>query len=143
MRNDSLTARLVLACALLAAAASSRADPVVVVARGCPVDALTLDQVAAIFLGKADALPGGVRTVPYDLGEESALRQSFYQTITGKTPAQLKAYWSRIIFTGKGAPPRRLADAEAVRRAVGTTPCAIGYLDRSDLTADVKVVYAR
>ena len=114
-----------------------------VVARNCPVDALTADQVAAIFLGKADALPGGVRTVPYDLGEDSVLRQSFYQTITGKTPAQLKAYWSRIIFTGKGAPPRRLADAEAVRRAVGTSPCAIGYLDRSDLTADVKVVYAR
>lgn len=30
------------------------------------------------------------------------------------TDSQIKSYWSRLIFTGKGKPPRRLSDIDSL-----------------------------
>jgi len=35
-------------------------------------------------------------------------RDDFYNKVTGKSAAQMKAYWSKIIFTGKANHPRKL-----------------------------------
>ena len=48
--------------------------------------------------------------------------------------------WSRLAFTGQGQPPKELADAEAVKKAVAADPKAVGYIDKADVDASVKVV---
>jgi hypothetical protein len=59
---------------------------------------------------------------------------------TGRDLPQIKAVWSRLTFTGQGRPPKELADAVAVKKAVAADPRAIGYIDKADLDASVTVV---
>jgi hypothetical protein len=77
---------------------------------------------------------------PIDLPASNPLRESFYKKATDRDSAQIKAVWSRLLFTGQGQPPKELADAAAVKKAVAADPKAIGYIDKNDLDASVKVV---
>lgn len=115
-------------------------EVVVIVSARSPVESLRPDQVAAIFLGQTARFPGGTVATAIDQPIGSGQRDGFYQRITGKTPALLKAYWSKMIFTGRGQPPRELPGNAAVRQAVANDPGAIGYIDRDALDPSVRPV---
>jgi ABC-type phosphate transport system substrate-binding protein len=126
---------------ILAGAAPSRAaDLVVIVSARNPVAALRADQVAAIFLGQSVRFPDGTEAVPFDLRLGVPMRDEFYARVTNKTPALLKAHWSKMVFTGRGQPPSELPDSAAVRRKVADDPEAIGYIERSALDTSVRAV---
>jgi len=116
------------------------ADLVVVVGHAATTDTLSADQVAKIFMGKSKAFPDGSTAVPIEQSEGSAARDAFHRKVTGKDAAQLKAYWSRLIFSGKGQPPKDVGDDTAVKAAVASTPGAIGYLDAALVDGSIKVV---
>ena len=110
------------------------ADVVVVVSAKSPVGNLTAEQVSQLFLGKTSTFPGGAQAMPIDQAEGQPPRDEFYTKITGKSAAQVKAYWSKIIFTGKGQPPRE------VKKMVSANPNTIGYIEKSAVDSSVKVV---
>jgi ABC-type phosphate transport system substrate-binding protein len=130
------------AAALLALASvlATAADLVVVVSARNPATALRADQVAAIFLGQAGRFPDGAEAVAIDQALGSPLRDEFYQRVAGKSPALLKAWWSKMVFTGRGQPPREAPDSAAVRRMVAENPSLIGYIDRTALDPSVRPV---
>jgi ABC-type phosphate transport system substrate-binding protein len=117
------------------------ADVVAVVSVKNPVTALDKSQVADIFLGKASRFPNGVQAVPIDQAEGLAVRDEFYGKVFGKTAAQLKAYWSRIIFTGRGQPPPSVSSSIEMKKRISDNPAAIGYIDRSLVDDSVRVVF--
>lgn len=58
-----------------------------------------------------------------------------------KNEAQLKSYWSGLVFTGKGQPLTALdTDADVVAR-VASDSGAIGYVDSKAVTGAVKVLF--
>jgi ABC-type phosphate transport system substrate-binding protein len=126
--------------ATLLIAANAWGEVVVIVSAKNPTATLTADQVAQIYLGRAGSFPGGGAATPLDLKEGSGLRDEFYTKVTDKNPGQVKSFWSKQMFSGKGSPPRELASAAEVRRAVAGDPSAIGYIDRASLDASVKEV---
>jgi ABC-type phosphate transport system substrate-binding protein len=125
---------------LALAGPSAAADLVVIVSARSQVAALRPEQVAAIFLGQAARFPDGVEAVPLDLPLGSKLRDEFYERVANKTPALLKAHWSKMVFTGRGQPPGEAMDSGAVRRRVADNPELIGYIERSALDASVRPV---
>jgi ABC-type phosphate transport system substrate-binding protein len=100
----------------------------------------TADQVEQIFLGKATSLPGGANATPIDQADGSPIRDDFYQKAGGKTSAQVKAIWSRLIFSGKSTPPKVAASSDEVKKLVASDPNAIGYIEKSAADSTVKVV---
>jgi ABC-type phosphate transport system substrate-binding protein len=116
------------------------AELVVIVSARNPVSALRPDQVAAIFLGQSVRFPDGVEAVPLDLPLGSKLRDAFYERVASKTPALLKAHWSKMVFTGRGQPPGEAPDSAAMRRQVAGNPELIGYVERGALDASVRPV---
>ncbi|GAB5096694.1 phosphate ABC transporter substrate-binding protein [Caballeronia sp. LP006] len=126
--------------ALCMCTSSAMADVVVVVSAKSPLTSLNESQIADIFLGRVGAFPSGDEAVPLDLPDDSPLRADFYRDCTGKSASQLRAYWSKLIFTGRAQPPREMADAAAVKRYLQARPSAIAYIDRKDVDASVKVV---
>jgi ABC-type phosphate transport system substrate-binding protein len=134
--------RFLLACGLLALATSApaSAELVVVVSARSAAHPLSADQVAAIFLGQAGRLPDGAEVVALDQRVGSHERNQFYQQVAGKSPALLKAHWSKMLFTGRGQPPREVPDSLAVRRMVADNPALIGYIDRAALDGSVRPV---
>jgi len=134
--------RKLLCCLLLAllTGTATAADLVVVVSARSPITTLRVEQVADIFLSEATRFPDGGEVVALDLPIGSALRDDFYQRVANRTPALMKAYWTKKIFTGRGQPPRELPNSQAVRRLVADNPTLIGYIERSALDASVRPV---
>lgn len=106
----------------------------VVVVMSPSAAALTKDQVASVYLGRSTDFK------PVDLPDSSPVRADFYKKATDRDAAQVKAVWARLTFTGGGQPPKELADAAAVKKAVAADPKAVGYIDKADVDSSVKVV---
>ena len=134
--------RTLLLLALAAFAGESLADVVVIANPHAARVGLSKDQISALFLGKLTALPWGGRAGPCDQSDASPLREEFYFRLTGKSAAEIKAYWAKMSFTGKGVPPREESGNAGVKKAVATRPDAIGYIERSEVDASVKVVFS-
>ena len=137
LRSTRLLAALFLVCGAGLAQAD---DLVVVVSARSPVESLRPDQVAAIFLGQTPRFPNGAVATALDLPIGSSERDQFYLSVAGKTPALLKAHWSKMVFTGRGQPPKEVGNSATVRRLVAENPALIGYIDRAQLDASVKPV---
>ena len=104
--------------------------------------ALASKDIAKIFLGKKKSFPSGGKVAPLNLKEGNSVREQFNKTVLGKSDNQIKSYWSKLIFTGKGAPPQEAdSDAEIVG-LVKANPNMIGYIDSSSVTPDVKVIFS-
>ena len=132
--------RLALASLLLWTGMAGAAELVVIVSARSPVNTLRPEQVADIFLAQTGQFPGGEQAVALDLPVGSPLRDEFYSRTAAKSPAMMKAYWTKMVFTGRGQPPRELASSAAVRKMVADNPSMIGYIDRAALDASVKTV---
>ena len=116
------------------------AQIVVVAGAKSPATALTREQTSALFLGKSTQLPGAGIPVLIDQPESVDARQIFYTKVTEKTPAQVKAVWSRLVFSGKGSPPKEVANSAEVKKLVNANPDAIGYIEKSAVDTTVKVL---
>jgi ABC-type phosphate transport system substrate-binding protein len=116
------------------------ADVVAVVSAKSQVDHLSKKELADLFLGRTARLPDGSQVMPVDQEEGSPARSEFYTEFVGKSPAQMREHWSKIIFTGRGKPPFAVANDAATRKLVAGNPHAIGYIDRSQLDNSVKVL---
>lgn len=127
-----------LVLSLLAGAAS--ADPVVVVSTQSPLSALSRDELTDIYLGRPVRLPNRERIVPIDQVERSPEHDAFYTGYLGRSASQIKAHWSKLIFTGRGQPPRALDSGEAVAEAVAENPNAIGYVDQVYVDQRLRVI---
>lgn len=137
-RIPAIIVSLTLASLPCAGAAAESVVPVV--SAKSHVRDLNADQVADIFLGKTSRFPDGTEAVPIDQSEESPARDKFYARFTGKSPAQLKAYWSKLIFTGRGQPPRQVASSAEAKKLVARNPNAIAYIDAKLVDDTVRVV---
>lgn len=138
-----LLARCCLAALLLCAGAGAdahAADFVVIVSAKNPLSSMRAEQVAAIFLAQTGRFPGGEEAQALDLPLGSALRDEFYRSVAARSPALMKAHWSKMVFTGRGHPPRELSNSAAVRRMVADNPGLIAYIDKSALDSSVKAI---
>lgn len=106
----------------------------IAVVMGPSAASLSKDQVANVYLGRSFDLK------PIDAPEGNALREQFYKKLADRDAAQVKAVWSRVVFTGKGQPPAVLPNAADVKKAVAADPKAIGYIDKAAVDGSVKVV---
>lgn len=129
---------LVMSALPLLAAAS---DLVVVVNPRSGADRLSREEVMYIFLGRHRALPSGIVASPADLSPDSQERVLFYRRLVNKEPAEIRAYWSRLVFSGGARPPIAVDSAEEMLKHVAATPGGIGYVERSRVDARVRVVF--
>ena len=55
----------------------------------------------------------------------------------------LKAQWSKIIFTGRGQPPRQASSSSEAKKIIAENPNAIGDIDGSAVDGSVRVLPSR
>jgi len=129
--------------ALSVASMAASADVVVVVSAKSAVTTLSKSQAVDIFLGKVSRFPNGVQAVPIDQTDGSGIRDEFYAKVAGRSAAQIKAYWSKIIFTGRGQPPRTVPNSVEMKKRLVENPTAIGYIEDSMVDDSVRVLVAK
>jgi hypothetical protein len=129
---------LVLLTSLLLAQAHAEDNIVVVVSASSPVQQLSRANISALYFGTLADNEVADQLRPLDL-EDGAARDSFYSYLANRSRNQLRAYWSRMVFTGKGKPPRAYT-LEAIRQALRTDPRVIAYLPRGELNDDMRAL---
>jgi ABC-type phosphate transport system substrate-binding protein len=129
--------------ALLLATHASAEELAVVVNAKVAVDKLTAEQVSQLFLGKVGALPNGTAVFPVDQSESAPARELFYTKVLKRSLTDAKTYWSKMVFTGKGQPPKEVGNSADVKKLIASNPNLIGYIDKSAVDDSVKVVYTQ
>eukprot|EP01030_Chromulinospumella_sphaerica_P019888 gene19888-19790_t len=99
--------------ALAMAALPASAEIVVIVSQKNPATRMFSEQASQFFLGKSNLF------TPVDQPESSHIRAEFYQKIADKDPAQVKALWSKLVFTGKATPPKEYANSAELHACAG------------------------
>jgi ABC-type phosphate transport system substrate-binding protein len=130
----------VIGLALSLSGGTTMADVVAVVSSRSPLTALSKNQVVDIFLGRVSRFPDGEQALPIDQAEGSAAREEFYAKFAGKSAAQIKAHWAKIIFTGRGHPPEELSNSIEVKKLIIKNPRAIGYIEKNMVDGSVRVL---
>ncbi len=116
------------------------ADIVVVVSVGSAVLPMNEQQVSNIFLSKSNRFSNGEKAIPLEV-RNSQLRAEFYKLISNKTTTQLKSYWTTLIFTGKGKPPKSFSDKQELLEYMKSHRGSIAYVLLSEVTPEMKVIY--
>lgn len=101
-----LAQRLV-AVTLLSALSAFASAEIAVVVHPSNKDAIDAKEVERIFLGKSKSFPGGAQALPINQSEGGAVRGAFDSGLLGKSASQMKAYWSKLVFTVKVLLPRK------------------------------------
>jgi len=132
---------LLLLCAVLLAAPGTpaQAGTVLVCAVDSPIASLSREQAEQLYLGRSRELPGGIAVTLVDL-PPGPVRDDFYMQLTGKNPAQIRAYWSRMVFTGRALPPREARDVEEALDWLAANPRLIAYLPESAAGPEVRTL---
>ncbi|WP_017460335.1 hypothetical protein [Dyella ginsengisoli] len=112
----------------------------VIVSAHSNASSMSKDDVSALYLGRTQNLPGGGKAKLYDLPDGNAGRDAFYTAATGKSASQVKAVWSRLVFSGRAVPPTEVHDDAAMVKAVAADPQAVGYVASGAANGSVKVV---
>lgn len=115
------------------------ADVAVIVntANNNPIDESFIKKV---YLGKAKSFEDGAKIDMYTLGDSDAATAEFREKVLNKTNSQYKSYWSKLVFTGKGTPPKEMSDASEMINEVKRNINTIGFIASDQVTGDVKVI---
>lgn len=140
-RTGRFRAAVALALSLPVMTGLADADILVIGNSQIGVSSLSEQMVGDLYLGKAVQLSSGRRIQVVDLPNGHPAREEFYTRVLGRDPAQIRAYWAKRIFTGKGTPPETRPDERAVIKWVSEAPGRIGYVRPEALyDSDVKVL---
>jgi ABC-type phosphate transport system substrate-binding protein len=131
--------KLLLCASALLLSFSSLAN-VAVVVNSANSAAIDEGDISRIFLGKVKAFSSGEKITLVNLEYNHAVRNEFEEKVLNKSASQVKAYWSKLMFSGKGKPPEELADDKAILAFIAANPGAIGYIAESSVDASVKVI---
>src|SRR5690606_5895049 len=125
---------------LLALHTSVRAELVVVTGKHSSLSALSEQEVRQLFSGHLRQLRG-LRLQPLDLPIGDQHRNHFYQQLMGRSPEQMRAYRTRVLFAGQGHPPREVSSPAELSSLLDTSGEYIGYLPASELRDSQKVLF--
>jgi ABC-type phosphate transport system substrate-binding protein len=126
---------LALSAGLWSAAAPVLATEIVVIVNPKnPATRMFSEQAAQFFLGKSSLF------TPIEHSDGSPLRNEFDQKVLNKDSTQVKAIWSKLVFTGKASAPKEFGSSADVKKAVAADVSAIGYIEKSQVDDSVKVI---
>jgi ABC-type phosphate transport system substrate-binding protein len=132
IKISALVVGLFLSCASVA--------EVAVVVNKANTAVVSDSDISRVFLGKLKQFANGTSVEPVNQKMGSAVRNEFESKVLNKSASQVKAYWSKQVFSGKGKPPQEVASDQEVLAIVSANAGAIGYVDAASVNDSVKVV---
>lgn len=119
----------------------AQAELVVVASSSNPIHQIEKQDLIDVYMGRFNTLPSGQNVSTIDFPSNSKERDKFYLYLTGKSSAQINAYWARLLFTGRARPPLELESKDAVVEHLIRHPNTIAYMKAEDVDSRLKVLY--
>ncbi len=135
MRHLILAVLVVLGCSLLSVQAE-----IAVVVHPSNTQTLTDSDIKNLFTGRQKSFPDGSPAIILNLPSGDPTQSAFNTNALGRSDAQLKAFWSKMMFTGKGNPPKEVENSQMLQ-LIAENPSMVGVIEASQATAAVRVVF--
>lgn len=100
---------------------------------------VSLKTLQDIFLGKVTEIKGQALQ-PVNQEQQRPITILFNEAVLKKNENQVRAYWSKMVFSGASSPPPSLGDDQAVKIHVAKNNDAISYVQKSQVDGTVKVL---
>lgn len=133
------TCKVLMALILAIFSTIAHAEYVVIVNKANTVT-ISKDEVERLYMARTNAFSDGALAIPLNHEESSPIRVKFESEIIGRSEAQMKAYWARLLFTGKATPIKQMANDAEMMELVAKNPSTIGYVKRSSVNDSVRVL---
>lgn len=117
------------------------ADLVLVANSESGIGRLTQNEVINIYLGRYRRLSTGETAAPIDLSENTDSKATFYRQLVDKNLAEINAYWSRLVFSGKTRPPQQAETVDEALELLANNLNALAYIDRTAVNSKVTIVF--
>lgn len=127
-------------CLLLSLAATPCLGEVAVIVHPSNTLQLNANEVRQIFLGKTHTFPNGKKAEPFDTEGESNTKVIFTKQVLHKSLSSLNSYWSRMLFSSKGKPPKTFSE-DKIKAVVASNKNAIAYIQASAADNSVRVLF--
>ena len=119
---------------------SSGAEQFAIVVNANNNEAIEISDVERIYLGKKGAADSRFEGKPIHLPRDNRLFKAFSKKVLGKTPSQLRAYWAKRIFTGKGRPPDTVSSQSELVEILTNNLNAIGYMNMTKVSPQLRII---
>lgn len=93
-------------------------------------ETISKSELINIFMGRYRQFANGLPAKPID---NLAYKQAFYQALVNKSPAEINAYWARLIFSGRTHPPINATDSNETLALLMKEPYAISYVQQNQI----------
>lgn len=104
------------------------------------IDAIPHDTARAIFAMRQRTSPSGQALQVMVLPDDHPVHARFAKGLLEVYPHQLRLAWDRMVFSGTGQAPERVASQAEMLKQVATTPGGLGYIERGYLDDSVQVL---
>jgi len=104
----------------------------VIVSKDSSLFTLSINTLSKLFLSKTKSLPNGKQAITLEL-DNKEYRALFYTKVSLKNERQLRKYWTTMIFTGRGTPPKQMKTINEIIEYVKKNTNAIAYIPSSNI----------
>jgi len=111
----------------------------VIVSKNSSINTIEKKELSRIFLAKTRNFSNGKRAVAIESSNKE-YQIFFYNRVSNKNKKQLKKYWAKMIFTGRGQPPKKFDSIESIMDFIKSNNNAISYIPFEYLSNDIKVI---
>ena len=111
----------------------------VVVSKNSSLNSIEMHELSRIFLAKTRTFPNGQKAIAIE-STNKEYQELFYKKVSNKNKRQLKKYWAKMIFTGRGQPARKLDSIEEVISFIKANNNAISYMPYKYINKNIKVI---
>lgn len=108
-----------------------------------PAAAVDAARLRDAYLKKTAEWNDGRAIRAIDLSPRHGVRELFGRRVLKKTPTQLRYYWNRQVFSGKGVPPTQVDSPKAAVEYVMSHPGAVAYVPIDVDPGEAKVIALR
>ena len=112
---------------------------IVIVSKDSNINDISKKELSKIFLSKTKKLPNGEKSSIIEIYDKN-IQSKFYQKICNKNSTQLRRYWTKMIFTGKGQPPKKMKSYKEIIEYVSKNQNAISYIPAEYITSKIQTI---
>lgn len=107
------------------------AKVVVIASQGCSISTMTNKDVKHIFMGEKSYIEGN-RVIAVDNNNLEVYAQ-FVNDYLGKNMIQMKVYWTRMIFSGRKKPLKKVDERNLEKISQSEPLCYMTYIKENEI----------
>ena len=98
------------------------------------------NKITRIYFGRTRTFDDGTPALFIAQPESAMATPAFFQRVLDRNSSQVRAIWSKLMFTARAMPPQTVTSDTEVIKLVSENPNFIGYISEQSLTDKVRVI---